>query len=248
MARGRLLAGIVKSGIVGAALIAGFAGQAYAGDPPKLTFSGSAWLTTDYMFRSVSNTNQNPAAQVEFDAAYGIFWAYVWSSNTSFSPDNIEIDYGGGISPKWLGIDWTIGGLEYTFPGNDDLAYFELWTQAAHTFGNLTLRIGNWWSPDNFGGGYQSDAVEGGASYAFTGKLFNFFTPSISGALGVQTFENTVPDYTYWNLGVTLGFLDHWSADIRYYDTNASETDCLIIGSGRHNCDARAVGTIKATF
>jgi hypothetical protein len=30
------------------------------------------------MFRSVSNTNQNPAAQVEFDASYGMFWAYVW--------------------------------------------------------------------------------------------------------------------------------------------------------------------------
>ena len=26
-------------------------------------------------------------------------------------------------------------------------------------------------------------------------------------------------DYTYWNAGLTLGFLEHWSADIRYYDT-----------------------------
>jgi len=240
--------GIIKSCVLGIALVVAVALPAKAQN--KLTFSGSATLTTDYMFRSVSNSNQNPAAQVEFDAAYGIFWAYAWGSNTSFNPDGIEIDYGAGISPKWLGIDWTIGALEYTFPGTSSLDYFELQTKAAHTWGNLTLSIGNWWSPDNFGTGTQSDAVEGGAGYSFTGKLFGFFSPSISGALGVQTFanQNIQPNYTYWNAGLTLGFLDHWSADIRYYDTNLSSTDCVIIGGGPNNCDARAVGTIKATF
>ena len=34
-------------------------------------------------------------------------------------------------------------------------------------------------------------------------------------------------DYTYWNAGLTLGFLDHWSADIRYYDTNYNDDECL---------------------
>ena len=58
------------------------------------------------MFRSISNTNQNPAAQVEFDATYGMFWAYIWGSNTAFG-ENIEIDYGGGISPKWGPVTFT---------------------------------------------------------------------------------------------------------------------------------------------
>ena len=115
MTRGSFLAGAVKSGILAAALVGGLAMPALAGDAPKLAFTGSATLTTDYMFRSVSNTNQNPASQVEFDAGYGIFWAYVWGSNTAFG-ENIEIDYGGGISPKWNDITFTIGGLEYTYP------------------------------------------------------------------------------------------------------------------------------------
>src|SRR6476469_9045635 len=45
--------------IVGGALIAGVTTQAYAWDAPKLELSGQAVFTTDYMFRSVSNTSQN---------------------------------------------------------------------------------------------------------------------------------------------------------------------------------------------
>jgi uncharacterized protein (TIGR02001 family) len=247
MARGRLLAGIVKSGIVGAALIAGFAAQAYAGDPPKLALSGSATFTTDYMFRSISNTSQNPAVQPEFDLTYGMFFAGIWGSNTAFG-EGIEIDYYAGIAPTFWGINWNVTALEYTYPGNDGINYFELKTGAAKTWGNVTLSINNYWSPDNFGLGTQSDAVEGGAAYAFTNKLFGFFSPSISGTLGVQTYESLVPDYVYWNAGVTLGFLDHWSADIRYYDTNYSKNDCALQSGGRDNCDARVVGAIKATF
>jgi hypothetical protein len=42
--------------------------------------------------------------------------------------------------------------------------------------------------------------------------------------------------------------MNHWSADIRYYDTDYSKTDCFINGGARNNCDATVVGTIKATF
>ena len=79
MARGSFFAGIMKSGALAAALLAGAAVPGYAEDAPKLALTGSAVITTDYMFRSISNTNQNPAAQVEFDLTYGIFWSYIWS-------------------------------------------------------------------------------------------------------------------------------------------------------------------------
>ena len=52
----------------------------------------------------------------------------------------------------------------------------------------------------------------------------------------------------YWNAGLTLGFYERWSADIRYYDTDYNSTQCFAQSGGRDNCDARAVGTIKATF
>ena len=40
--------------------------------------------------------------------------------------------------------------------------------------------------------------------------------------------QNIVPNYIYWNAGLTLGFMDHWSADVRYYDTDYSKADCFI--------------------
>jgi uncharacterized protein (TIGR02001 family) len=246
MARRREV-GIFKLGILTAALAMGLAVPAQAQN--KLTLTGSASFTTDYMFRSISNTNELPAVQPEFDLTYGIFWAYMWGSNTAFG-ENIEIDYGGGISPKWRDITFTIGGLEYTYPGaNNDIDYFELKTGATWAKGPWSIGVTNYWSPDNFQFFGNSDAIEGTVGYTLAHKWWNFFTPSISGTVGHQSYEKNADDYLYWNAGLTLGFLNHWSADVRYYDTDYNEDQCLQQqGQDRHACDARAVGTIKATF
>ena len=150
MARGSCLAGKIKAGILGLAILGAMAVPSHADGPPKLALSGSAWLTTDYMFRSVSNTSQNPAAQVEFDLTYGIFYGYVWGSNTDFG-ENIELDYGLGITPKWGPITFNFAGLYYSYPGaNDEIDYFEALGGASWTTGAWTLGVKDYWSPDNF--------------------------------------------------------------------------------------------------
>ena len=60
-----------------------------------------------------------------------------------------------------------------------------------------------------------------------TNKLWNFFTPSISATVGFQSYEQNADDYVYWNAGLTLGFLERWSADIRYYDTDYNSRPVL---------------------
>lgn len=245
MARRREV-GIFKLCILSAALAVGLAFPAQAQN--KLTLTGSATITTDYMFRSISNTDQEPAVQPEFDLTYGMFYAYIWGSNTAFG-DNIELDYGIGITPKWKDITFNIAGLAYTYPGaNSEIDYFELKTGATWASGAWSVGVTNYWSPDNFQTFGDSDAIEGTVGYTFANKWWNFFSPSVSGTVGFQSYEKVAHDYTYWNAGLTLGFLDHWSADIRYYDTNYNDTECFIQSGGPHNCDARAVGTIKATF
>ena len=250
MTRREREAGILKSLVVGAALMAGLVAPAYAQDT-KLTLSGSASFTTNYEFRSVSNSSNDPAVQPEFDLGYGMFWAYMWGSNTAFG-DNIEIDYGAGISPKWGNFTFTVGGLEYTYPGTDsDTDYFELKTAIAWASGPWSIGLYNYWSPNNFALDTQSDAIEGDVGYTFANwKIWNFFTPSISGAIGSQMYEHQdiIPNYLYWNAGMTFAFMNHWSADVRYYDTDYSKNDCFINSGARDNCDATVVGTIKATF
>jgi uncharacterized protein (TIGR02001 family) len=247
MARGSFLTGIIRPGILSAVLVAGLAVPAHAEDT-KLTLTGSATFVTDYMFRSVSNTDQEPAAQPEFDLTYGMFYGYMWGSNTAFG-DNIEIDYGLGITPKWGPVTFNFAGLYYTYPGaNSELAYFEAKAGATWTGGAWSVAVNNYWSPDNFLVFGNSDAIEGTLGYTFSKKWWNFFSPSISGTVGFQSYEQIASDYTYWNAGLTLGFMDHWSVDVRYYDTDYNDAQCLVNSGGRFNCDARAVGALKATF
>lgn len=255
MAR-RKEAGTLGIGILSAALVAGFALPAHA-DDKSLALSATATFTTDYVFRGVSQTQENPAAQAEFDATYGIFYAGIWGSNidfggTGFGQDiaSLEIDYYAGITPSWQGIDFDIAGLYYTYPnafdpgGNFD--YFELKTAASHKFGeSVTVGIANYWSPEFFGETGDADALELSGEYAFANKWW-IFSPSVSALIGWQW--TTFQDYTYWNAGLSLGFMDHWSADIRYWDTDLSTNGCANFSGFRDTCDSRVVGSLTASF
>jgi uncharacterized protein (TIGR02001 family) len=245
--------GTFNSLVLGAAFAAALAVPAQAGDN-KLALSATTAFTTDYIFRGTSLSSNGPAVQPEFDLTYGMFYAGMWGSNINPAGDGIEIDWYAGITPKWnwnsSSVTFNIGGLLYSYPGATELDYFELRTGATWAGGPWSITVTNWWSPDNFQLGTQSDAIEGSVGYTFNNKLFNFFTPTISGGVGYQGFEHTdiLPDYTYWNGGLTLGFMDHWSVDVRYWDTTYSEAECFTNTGVRSACDARVVGTLKAVF
>jgi len=238
MAR-RKEAGTLALGILSAALIGGLALPAQA---TELELGGTATFTTDYVFRGISQTDENPAVQASFDATYGIFYAGIWGSNVDFA-ESIEIDYYAGITPEWKNISFDIAALYYSYPGATAIDVWEIKTGASYTFGEaFTFGATNYWSPD---GDY--DAFELAGEYGFSGKLFNFFSPSVSGLLGWQ-WNDAAPDYTYWNAGLTLGFMERWSADIRYWDTDFSDAGCIAFNGVAQNCDARVVGTVAVSF
>jgi uncharacterized protein (TIGR02001 family) len=262
MARHNREAETLKLCILGAALGCGVALPALPANAQdnKLALSASAAVTTDYVFRGISQTDSNPAVQPEFDATYGMFYVGLWGSNLDFVGGTqtgsdaapLEMDWYGGITPKWQDITFNIGAIGYTYPGScssclgGNLDYVELKTGASYTFFKaLTLSLTNYWSPDNFAETGNNDVLEFDWSYGLAKKWFNFFSPSISGVYGHQWGDSNQGgfDYNYWNAGLTLGFLDHWSADVRYWDTDAG-TKC----GPRDLCDARAVGTLKASF
>jgi uncharacterized protein (TIGR02001 family) len=264
--------GTLKSFVLGAALATVLAVPVEAGDN-KLALSATTVFTTDYIFRGYSVTGNGPAAQPEFDLTYGMFYAGIWGSNIKPAaianvftglPENvgdIEIDYYAGIAPKWSWnsstVTFNIGALYYTYPnfcerecGLPNPDYFELKTGASWTGGSWTLGVTNYWSDNYYGFAGSSDAIEGSVGYAFSNKLFNFFSPTISGLVGFQSFEEAAEDYTYWNAGLTLGFMEHWSVDVRYWDTDLSDAGCFTLSTypGGSGCDSRVVGSLKAVF
>jgi uncharacterized protein (TIGR02001 family) len=250
----------IKSCVFGLALAAVLGLPAQAQDMAqgkKLELSATATFMTDYVFRGFSQTAEDPAVQGSFDATYGMFYAGIWGSNVDFGGNgmgsniaDLELNFYGGITPTWGGFSFDIGGIYYVYPGAFDpgaeLDYFELKTGVSYTFAEkLTVGLTNYWSPEYTGEVGNNDVLEVGVGYAFGGKLFNFFSPSINGLYGHQWGEKSAGgfDYDYWNVGLTLGFLDHWSADVRYWDTGGVACPTSVFA-----CDGRVVGAVSASF
>ena len=72
------------------------AAAAPASDAREFGYSITIGGTSDYVFRGFSNTNRDPAAQGSFDVTYGIWYAGIWASNTSYpnfgAPGQLPVD------------------------------------------------------------------------------------------------------------------------------------------------------------
>jgi uncharacterized protein (TIGR02001 family) len=234
---------------------------AEAASTSKLSLSANLALTTDYIFRGFSQTDEGPAIQGGFELGYKNFYLGVWGSNVNFggaynqAGDTqdlayLEIDWYGGIKPVWKGITFDIGAYYYTYPdslGFAHLDYVEAKTGASYTFfDKLTLGLANWWTPQNYGETGRNDVLEFSGSYALN-KIW-IFTPTISALVGRQWGEETKGgfDYTYWNAGVILGFNETpaFTLDVRYWDTNIPGCSAAVI----FQCDQRVIATLQTVF
>ena len=210
----------------------------------KFTYSFSLWGTSDYVFRGVSQTDNDPTIQGAFDIGYGIFYAGVWGSGVDFNEnltgldDYIEVDYYAGIKPTWGKAEFDFGVIYYWYPG-DSVDLFEL---KAGVSGNLVdkLSVGAtvYYNPD-----YNAEYLvyEGSLGYEF--HAIRDFTPTINGVIGRYDDQKGGVDYTYWNagLGIAVGNI---SFDFRYWDTDYSSSDCIAVWSHQSVCDERFVFTV----
>jgi uncharacterized protein (TIGR02001 family) len=212
------------------------------------TTSANVGLTTDYVFRGISQSGEEPAIQGGVDFTCGRFYAGVWGSSVDFGGDaNAEIDIYGGFKHAMGPVTLDVGFIYYAYSGrfasDIDANFLELKLGAS----------GEIWKGGTLGGTvfYSPDAQGGvGPSWTFEGTLAHalprvgMFNPTVSGTVGHVTFSDlNNSDYTYWNLGLTLGFMEKWSLDVRYWDTDIDGCAGALF-----SCDSRVVGTVKYTF
>jgi uncharacterized protein (TIGR02001 family) len=231
--------GIALLALSGAALADGYGGSvkdAPADEGRKFGWSITLGGTSDYIFRGISLTDEDPAAQGSIDITYGIAYAGIWASNISGLSNPIEIDYYAGIKPVLGPVTFDFGVLYYTYPNGDDdangheLDYVELKAGASVSpVKNLTIGVVGYYSPEQAGFG-DTYAVEGSAGYTL--PTVGIFTPTIGGVLGWQGSENNDvfvtngDEYVYWNAGLALA-VEKFTFDFRYWDTDISESDSL---------------------
>lgn len=207
--------------------------QAQAQEDVDVAFNIGA--TSDYIFRGVSQSLEDPALQGGVDATFGSVYAGAWASNVDFGDDtSAEIDLYGGLRGEAGGYAFDVGVVGYFYldqPSAADYDYVELKLGVSRAIGPATLGAVVYYSPDFFGADEEAVYAEANAAFAIADKW------TLSGAVGHQSVDVNA-DYTTWNAGVGFALTDHVGLDVRYYDTDLK----LPIA------EERVVAGIKFTF
>ena len=258
MAESRKVLSLVgASGIALLALTSGAIADGYGGsvkDAPaeparQFTYSFSITGTSDYVFRGVSQTDNDPTIQGSIGIGYGIAYAGAWASGLDWDTDpqaELEIDWYGGIKPTWGKATFDFGVIYYTYPGSTELTAFgdnSILELKAGVSGEilpkLTAGATVYYAPGVHD--FEYTVVEGMLAYALPKTWI--FDPTVSGTLGYQDAygPRTVVDYAYWNAGLTLA-VDKLAFDFRYWDTDLSAAECTTgFFTATSTCDQRFV-------
>ncbi len=252
------LGGLLFIGSMGNVLAEGDAGPFAAGN-----FSASTAITTDYVFRGQSLSDEGPAIQGSLDWGYNSFYVGIWGSNLEIGDGSIELDYYGGYASSIGPIDYDAMLIYYDFPGTSESSVggvdpnqFETWLTLSHTFADtpFTPTLGFYWawSPDF--------TLEDGTAHFLEGQLglslpagfgldFNYGWQTVDGDKTTPTGWNgggSGFDYTTWNFGVTKDVVG-FGLDLRYYDTDEDDDFVAYWGSD-DNIDARLVFTVSRSY
>lgn len=216
------------------------------------TFTGNVALTSEYVFRGISQSDDRAAVQGGFNYAYDFGPVTgtlgIWGSNVNFADASVELDYMAGLGGKFMDVAWNAGFIYYNYPGSNsnvalDQDYYEGWGSLGYDFGLFAATVAGYYSPD-----YQADS---GDSFYLNGGVVvpvgKFFDVKASvGKIWIERNRNFgTTDYVDYKIGVgtKIAGLD---LDLAWTDTNMSQSEC---NSG--NCNSVTgilVLTVAKTF
>lgn len=131
-------------------------------------WSANMMMTTEYVYRGISQSNEDPAIQVGIDYMHepSGFYVGTWASSVEFntgSNDGTQIEtnlYGGFSGAFANGVDWDFGGLFYYYPeeADDDNGreqdFVEVYGSVGYAVDSPmepTMSFGFAYSPDYYG-------------------------------------------------------------------------------------------------
>jgi uncharacterized protein (TIGR02001 family) len=219
--------------------------------PSVGTISATLSIGTDYVFRGISQTLEEPQVQVDINWSHksGLY-AGAWSSNTAFggAGNSMEFDPYIGFSSAVADTNfrYDLGYWHYHFPGaQSDFDYGEFYGTATYGPENANASFSVFYADDFFG----KDFFGEGSSVAFHGKIIykldNDFT--FSARLGRQTFDEPLAivnqNYTYYDIGVSKRWIG-FTLDLRWHDTDGVKANYV---AGRL-ADGRVVARVTRGF
>ena len=123
---------------------------AFASAPAGVTLSGGATLVSDYRFRGISLSDEDPAVQGTLNVTHDSgLYAGVWGSSLADTDlyGHVELDhYAGWRGELASGTALDVGLLYYYYPDSanavGDSDYAEPYTSLTHAFGPVTGKVG----------------------------------------------------------------------------------------------------------
>ena len=96
---------------------------------PESAFEVSANLaiTSNYVWRGMTQTANSPAVQGGIDLGYKGFYLGTWGSNVEFgnTDNNLEADFYAGYKYSFSGVEFDLGYIYYAYPNDHDALNFD---------------------------------------------------------------------------------------------------------------------------
>jgi uncharacterized protein (TIGR02001 family) len=217
-----------------------------------LTIAVTPALSTDYLFRGISQTRNRPAAQLTLDVEHssGVYVG-AFASNVTFLGTNArqELDLLVGYRFALGPVKLDVGGIYYTYPGYDappgglELNYLELALRASYEAEPAKLVGAVFYSP-----GFQAESgnslyLEGGVDLKLP------YDVTLSGRVGYQWIDRNsrfgTPDFLNFGIAATRELAAGVMLSVGYYGTDLSNAECV---GGQKICDNRVMATLSRPF
>jgi len=259
---------LAATALFGGIVLAPQASQAQqAIDSLGLTVTTTPAITSDYLFRGLSQTRNRPAAQLTLDVehASGVYVG-AFLSNVAFAGTNArqELDLLAGYRFAIGDLKLDLGATYYAYPGYSaapggfDLDFYEFALRASYEIAPMKFVATAAWSPQFTGESGAAYYLEGGFDMALD---YGF---TVSPRVGYQWVErNIVPaggsrdgyfgamDYGYFSLSVSREIVGGIIGTVTgVYNTLSTErngvaSDCF---GGSKVCDNRFTLTLSRPF
>lgn len=218
-------------------------------------FAIGAGVTSNYLFRGISQSNMGPSVNATAEIRYNIdstWQLYAGAAGSSIKLTNVdaspslELDIFGGVRASIGNFSADVGAIAYTYHGLGlrpigPILIFPTNPTFYEGYVKLGYKVADWLSV-GANAFHSPSFLDTGAAATYLAATAKVTLPhdfAVSGELGRQIFHGAndivhggpflkQPSYNYWNAGVSYTF-KFATLDLRYHGTSLSKTNCGLI-------------------
>lgn len=210
-------------------------GALFAGSQAQAGASANVGVTSNYIWRGVTQTDDGPAVQAGLDyATDGGLYVGTWASNVDFPDvyDGAEVDVYAGYKKDLKGdLSFDVGAITYTYP-SEDIAFDFTEVYAKAGYKGVGAEVG--YTVDKEG----VDTDEGDLYYGlgYSGEFSNGI--GYGAKVGRTDYESdALTDYNHAQLSLTKGFDKAGDVTLAVDDSSLPDTDPLVSVSWKKSFD-----------